>query len=85
MRSVALMAAKDFVESPAKGVKGFIIRDDTGDVVFRQYNEDKSAFVDYDLAAESVEIIIDDPGASLFKYAEGINMLDFSSKVMGRK
>ena len=74
-------------ETPAIGVKGFILRDFyTKSVFFRVYNKDHT-FVDYDIAHNDLEVTINDESASLYRTEANpeSGVIDYTSKILGRK
>lgn len=55
------LAALPVVRKSAKGVQGFLLKSFDGRFLFRVYtSEDKQEFTDYRIAAEDIQIIIDD-------------------------
>ena len=72
-------------ESPAKGVKGFILYSPfSEDYFFRVYNPDKS-FTDYELRIEELEVEIIGDFASLFEDAETYNKISWASKILKKE
>lgn len=75
------------IEKSAKEVKGFLLYQhgvDEATFVFRVYDaEDKRKFVDYDLAAEDIELTIDSDVLSLYDNGDR-SRLDWSSKYLNR-
>lgn len=74
-------------EQPADGKKGFLLYNPfTKKHFFRIYeSDDKRKFTDYKICAEDIEIEIIGDGIALYKSDDGEdNLLDWSSKVLGR-
>lgn len=75
---------KNYSESPAEGVEGFLIYKPLENKhYFRVYDrENKERFIDYDICSEDLEIKIIDRFHSL--YVGSRTKLDYSSKVLGK-
>jgi len=73
-------------EKPAKGVRGFILRDFHGDkYFFRIYHHNESGKItghtDYDLRTEELEVVIEDDAHSFYESVMA-NKLDWSQKTL---
>lgn len=78
-------ARQRFGETPAGGVRGFLLYDlSKGRHIFRVYDiDDKSKYVDYDIAAEEVEVTVECRFLSLRH--GGRNKLDWNSALLSGK
>lgn len=74
------------IETPAKGVKGFLLYSPISKMYFfRVYDEtDKSIFTDYSLVAEDIEIELISEYNALYEGDGRDSILDYNSKVLGR-
>lgn len=74
-------------EISGKGVKGFILYNPFDKkFFFRVYNEaDQTQFTDYRIAADEIEVELQEDYISLYEGEDGKNKLDYSSKVLGKK
>lgn len=72
-------------EERAKGKKGFLLKNLSGEYFFRVYNEDEDrTYTDYDLVAHDIEIEIIDNYTALYKRDDDNNILDYTSRVLGK-
>lgn len=71
------------METPAKGVRGFLLMGTDGAFIFRVYNHDENkTFTDYELVADDIELELFSDYVSLY---DGVYpKLDYNSKVLGR-
>lgn len=70
------------VEWSARGIKGFLIRTASGELVFRVYDENKN-YKDYEIYHYDLEVQIIDNYSSFFESSNGeeLGRLDYPSRL----
>jgi hypothetical protein len=69
---------------PARGKRGFLCRDITGEYFFRVYSDDKATFIDYRMRHSDLEIEIVDEDSAFYEHAEE-SVLDHAPDVLGMR
>lgn len=78
---------KRLKEQSAKNIKGYLLYSPISKSHFFRVHDkkDPSNFVDYKITAEDIEILLLSDFNSLVENEDGTKVLDYSSKVLGRK
>jgi len=82
MTSCYLYGRKPAEAQSAAGVKGVLIRNFDGELLFRVY-QDHDNFIDYEIRHDDLSITIDKQELATFYRAEGHNILDHGPEVLG--
>lgn len=77
---MAIENSGNLIETPAQGVRGFLIRSFDQQIFFRVYDQDHN-FVDYEITNYDCEVEIVDPDAAFIRGDAG-DFLDYTTQSM---